>query len=414
MQVAASPSPAASASTAVPPPGSRPVRAPEPIAGQTETQLAAEHLTSRSRGLLPDALLDARIGRGTLAGALNDQVRFRVERTGDVADWKIVADSPTAAALMQTRAGPELLRQLRTATDSTGHLGHLSNLKGFILAEDRESVLAGRVLSWLDDRTDPDGRQLARLGELGRTKVAGRVMRRWGDGLEASLARAGAWNSEGWITFVPDTARAMLINAGAYRPAESEPDLRKAASWTKYLAGNGPHEVQHSVTDPSPTAYHGDARWMEEGTANVFTRTPTFHARNAKASNLRPEVYASRLAHEPSFDPGWGAWKRPTLPPAKQKETDEEQARNYGDSQVVLRDLARLAGADFRSTDGKRLAFDLLQGRSMRYTAGVLANAIIDRHRLDPSIYERLRQRINSAVDNPGGVKAIAAEFGIG
>lgn len=412
MQVAASPtlpSPlpsAASAATAA--------TAPCPRAGQTETGLAAEHLTRRSRRLLPDALLDAKIGRGTLAGALNDQVRFRVDRTGDVADWKLVPDSPTTAALMQTKAGPELLRQLRTATDSTGHLGHLSNLKGFILAEDRESVLAGRVLSWLDDPTDPDGRQVARLGELGRTKDAGRIMRRWGDGLETSLARAGAWNSEGWITFVPDTARAMLVNAGAYRPAASEPELRKAGRWTKYLAGNGPHEVQHSVSDPSPSAYRGDARWMEEGTANVFTRTPTFHSRNARASNLRPEVYASRLAHEPSFDPGWGAWKRSTLPPQKQKETDKEQARNYGDSQVVLRDLARLAGADFRSTAGKRLAFDLLQGKSMRFTAGVLAKAIIERHELDPGVYERLRQRINTAVDNPGGVRAIASEFGIG
>ena len=380
----------------------------------TETELAAAHLTKQSRRLLPDSLLDAKVGRSTLAGSLNDQVRFRVIRSGAAKDWQIVADSPTAAALMQSKAGPELLRQLRTATNSTGTLEAVSNLKGFILAEDNESVLAGRVLSWLDDPSDPDGRQLKRLGELNRTTVAGRIMRTWGDGLETNIARAGAWNAEGWITFMPDTARAMLINAGAYDPHGShEKSLLGAKTWTNYLAGNGPHEVQHSVSDPSPTAYQGAARWMEEGTANVFSRTPTYHAKNAKAANLRPEVYASRLAHEPSFDTGWSVWKRPQLPKQKQQDYDKETARNYGDSQVVLRDLVHLAGGDFRSNAGKALAFELLQRKSMRFTPGVLAKAIIEHNGLDPKVYDRLRERIKVAVDIKGGAAAIAREFGI-
>ncbi len=400
-----------------PTPAPVPTIATSPAPGQTETQLAAEHLTPRSRKVLPDALLDAKIGRSTLAGSLNDQIRFRVDRRGDdPTAWPIVPDSPNAAALMQTKAGPELLKQLRTAVDSTGHLGHTSNLKGFILAEDVESVVAGRALSWLDEPSDPDGQQVKRLGELGRTKVAGRIMRRWGieSGIKENIARAGAWNSEGWITFMPDTARAMLVNAGAYDPHRGrEKSLLRAGSWTDYLSGNGPHEVQHSVSDPSPKAYRGDAKWMEEGTANVFSRTPVFQSRNRRAANLRPEVYASRLAHEPSFDPGWKPFKRPELPPQKAKDYDKETSRNYGDSQVVLRDLARLAGADFRSTAGQRRAFDLLQGKSMRFTAGVLANAIIEQHELDPKVYDRLRARIANAVDVKGGAAAIAREFGI-
>jgi hypothetical protein len=271
-------------------------------------------------------------------------------------------------------------------------------------------VLAGRVLSWLDDPADPDGRQLARLGELNRTKVAGRIMRSWGKGIEQNIARAGAWNSEGWITFMPDTARAMLVNAGGYDPhRQREKGLLAAGSWTNYLSGNGPHEVQHSVSDPSPTAYRGPAKWIEEGTANVFTRTPAFQSRNARAANLRPEVYASRLAHEPSFDPGWGVWKRP----AQQVDDSKEVERNYGDSQVVLRDLVRLAGADFRSTAGRARAFELLQGKSMRYTPCVLARAIIEQHGLEPKVYDRLRERIKHAVDIKGGASAIAKEFGI-
>jgi hypothetical protein len=382
--------------------------------GMTETQLAANHLTPESRRHLPDSLLEAKVGRSTLAGSLNDQVRFRVLRHGDVKDWSIVPDSPTAAALVQSKAGTGLLRQLETAMRSTAPLEQVSDLKGFILAEDTESVLAGRVLSWLDDPSDPDGKAMKRLGELNRTKVAGRVMRKWGDGLDQQLATAGAWNAEGWITFMPDTARAMLVNAGAYDPhRQREKTLLQAKSWANYLAGNAPHEVQHSVSGPSPTAYTGDARWMEEGTANVFSRTPTYLARNAKASNLNPAHYAAMLAHEPSFDTGWTPWKRPELDKDKQSDHDKEVSRNYGRSQEVLRDLVRLAGGDFRSNAGKARAFELLQRRSMRFTPGVLAKAIIEQHDLDPKVYERLRGRIKVAVDIEGGVNALAKEFGI-
>lgn len=404
--------------TAVPTPASvAPVvtSVPPTPSRMTETELAAQHLSPRSRRLLPDSLLDAKVGRSTLAGSLNDQVRFRVNRTGQVADWQLVPDSPTAAALMQSKAGPELIKQLETAMKSTRTLEEVSKLKGFILAEDDESVLAGRVLSWLDDPADPDGRQLARLGELNRTKVAGRIMRKWGEGLDQSIAKAGAWHSEGWITMMPDTSRAMLINAGAYDPHGShEKGLLKAKTWTDYLSMVGPHEVQHSISDPSPQAYRGTARWTEEGTANVFSDTPTFLRANRLGANLRPEVYASRLAHKPSFETGWDTYKRPQLPPQKQKDYDKETSRNYGDSQVVLRDLVRLAGADFRSNAGKDLAFELLQRKSMRFTPGVLAKAIIEHNDLDPKVYDRLRERIKEAVDIEGGVATIAKEFGIG
>ncbi len=389
--------------------------APVPARGQTQTQLAASHLTPQSRKILPDALLDARIGRSTLAGSLNDQIRFRVDRAGsDPTAWPIVPDSPNAAALMQTAAGTELIRQLRTAVNSTGSLADKSKLKGFILTEDNESVTAAKVVSWLDDPSNVDGRQVARLGAKGLTKAAGDVMRVWGRDSADHVARAGAWHSRGWITFSPSTARAMLVSAGAYTPdAKVEPRLMNSAHYGVYAAYVPTHEVQHSITSPYPGAYQGDARWMEEGTANVFSRTPTFLAKIHAASNVRPEAYAARLKETPSYDPGWKPYRRPQLPADEQQRHDRDTARNYGDSQVVLRDLVRLAGGDFRSTAGKQRAFELLQGKSMSLTPGVLAKAIIARHGLDAKIYDRLRERIANAVDRKGGAQALAAEFGI-
>lgn len=382
--------------------------------GTTETANALEAMTPQTRRLIPEPLLDARIGRGTLAGSLNDQIRFRVVGDGPMAERDIVPDSPLAHAVLESRAGEKLLRQLRTGVASTGDLHEVSNLQGFILPRDTDAVLAGTVLATIDS-TRPLGREIRRLALEGRKDEVSALFREAREAKAKSLARAGAWNADGWITFVPDTARAMLVAAGAYDPHGShERDLRRATGWSKYIVGNVSHEVQHSVSRPSPTAYQGAARWIEEGTANVFSRTPVLHARARRDSGVNRHSYAAHLAHEPAIDLGWKPWKRPQLPPAEQERAKKEQARNYGDSHAVLLDLARLAGADFRSNAGIDRARDLLQRKSMRYTPGVLAKAIIERHDLDPSVYERLRTRIAGAVDVPGGVSTIAREFGIG
>jgi hypothetical protein len=385
-----------------------------PFAGATQTDIAKASLTRATRAVLPDTLLDAKIGKGTLAGALNDQVRFRVDRTGDdPATWAINTDSPAAEAVMQSRSGADLMRQLRTAVNGTRDLGRLSNLKGFMLTKDSDGVLAGTALAAVDSKGDPKGAYLARLAGQGRTDKVGRSIREDRAGTIHDLASAGAWNSDGWITFMPDVSRMMLTATGAYRPdPKTEANVRRATSAT-YVAGNASHEVQHSVSTPTASAYVGDARWMEEGTANVMARTPVFLARQERSSNVFVQRYAGKLAHPAEVDLGWSAWKRPSLGSAETAKTDKEADRNYGDSQVTLRALVRLAGGDFRSAAGQQKAFHLLQDRSMRFTPGVLAKAIIQEHGLDASVYERLRTRIAGAVDIEGGVDALAREFGI-
>jgi hypothetical protein len=251
--------------------------------------------------------------------------------------------------------------------------------------------------------------------ERGDSKAIGAIIRSFKPQLVPSLARAGAWNARGWITFTPDTARAMLVNAGAYKPDPiREVGLLDAKRWATYMNGNTVHEVQHSVTPPSPSAYRGDARWMEEGTANVLSRTPVIAAHNARQSGINTQAYEKQLSAPQVFDPEWDMYVRPKLSEKDRDKSQKDNARNYGDSQVVLRDLVRLAGGDFRSTAGRQRAYDLLQGKSMRFTAGVLAKAIIEHHELDPSVYERLRTRIAGAVDLKGGAAAIAREFEIG
>ncbi len=397
--------------------GPTPVAAPAAVpliratSHRTETQRAQASFTPQSRDLLPPALLDARVGRGTLAGELNDQIRFRVEQVGpDVAEWRLRPDSPKAAAIADTRAGARLVRQLTAAMSSTGQFGDRSNLKGFILPDDLEGVIAARAIAFLEDPAEPEGARLAQLGAAGDTRGASELLRSWREPMAARAARAGAWNGEGWITFLPHTARAMLVAAGAYDPHGShEAYLTQAAKRVKFLAGNGAHEVQHSITDRTPSATF---TWMEEGIANVFSRTPVIQQQLARRAGLSTQSYAAMLGHRPSFHTGWAPYVRPGGAAASEA-TDAARERSYGRSQVVLRDLARMAGADFRSADGRALAFDLLQGQTLRFVPGRLADAIIERHGLDPSVRERLRDRIKGAVDLPGGARDIAREFGI-
>lgn len=381
------------------------------VGGPTQTAVALAHMTPASSALLPESLLDARVGRQTLAGALNDQVRFRVERRGAPSEWAIVPDTKLAADLVASRAGEGLLRQLRVAIESTGSLGDRSNLRGFILPKDIESLIAARAVTSLQSPSDDDARALRRHAANGDTAAAAALLQSWRPDRLAKAARAGAWNSDGWITFAPNIARAMLVAAGAYDPHRSrERELLQARVRTGYLAGNQSHEVQHSITRRPPNA---TARWMEEGIANVFARTPVFRTERACRAGLTPERYASQLSHEPWFDTGWAPYRPPVMPADERADHDKQAQRNYRDSQVVLRDLVRMAGADFRSNAGQQRAFELLQGQSIRYVPGRLADAIIERHGLDPAVRERLRLRIADAVDIRGGAATIAAEFGI-
>lgn len=377
----------------------------------TEITKATAAFSSRSRELLPERILDQRVGTGTLAGGLNDQIRFRVAGEGPISRRQLLPDTELAAAILNSPAGPKLERQLRMGMVTADQQSDKTVLKGFILPEDTQAVMAGAVLASLDQDTR-DARVLQRALEHGGDRARDKVSAIYKD-YKDGVARAGAWNDEGWITFLPDVARSMLVASGAYQPhRQQEKRLRSAGTRADYLVGNIPHEVQHSVTGPVGNDYPRLA-WLEEGTANVFSRTPVVHSQNARLSGVNRYSYAAHLGHEPTFDTGWSPWKRPERPKEKEAEWQKEVAKRYERSQPVLRALAGLGGANFSSTAGRELANELLQGTPLVNTAGTLADAIIAEHKLQPDVREHLRRRILHAIDNPTGVKDIRKDFGI-
>jgi hypothetical protein len=381
------------------------------MTGISQTQLATQNMTPRTRALLPDSVLDARLGRGTVAGALNDQIRFRVERTGtDASTWTLAPDSPQAHAIMQSRAGARLVSQMQGAVGQAAGSDLPNDIKGFALARDVTAVRASGLLAVADSdaaiRASLPGSDRAALRTLVQTYAAPIS--------NETVATTGAWNDHGWITFLPKSSRLMLAAAGAYTGDTSKDELAfHKARGANFLNGNSaPHEFQHSITPATTTAYTGPAAWLEEGLVTQLSGSRSAVRRMEQVTGVTPHSLAARQA-QPSFDTGWEHWRTPRTKPAAMKTENDRVQRNYTDGPTLVRELVHLAGADFRSTAGRAKALDLLQGKSMRFVPGVLADAIIEHNGLDPQVREPLRQRIAHAADLPGGVAAIAKEFGI-
>jgi hypothetical protein len=368
-------------------------------------------MSDRSRELVTPELLKTRIGKGTVATGLENQIRFRVEGDGPMSQRRFVPDTKLAKDLLDSPAGPKLMRMLSVDASGTGDLWKKSNLKGFILPRDNTATAAAQILGGLDSG-DWHAQRIRGAAKNNPKKAVEQASQLYQEVREESTF-AGGWNSDGWITFMPDTTRQMLTAAGAYKPRRSEPDLRDALSSASYITGNGVHEVQHSVS-PATDYSNERTRWFEEGTANVFSRTPWVHQRNAKSMGVSVESYEDAMNSKPSFDTHWGPWKREPITGKHAKKLEQQSKRNYGDSQVILRQLLELSGVPATDPKTYNEAFHLMQGQSKRFTAGRLADGIIKQHNLDPKVREKLRQRIIDSVESPTSVDDIRTDFGIG
>lgn len=391
----------------IPAPTSAPVQLP---ASATQTEIAKAYMTPETAKVLSDDVLSARIGNGTVAGGLNDALRFRVRGTG--ASRQIVPDNLLAMRIMDTVAGARLVQQLEVAS-RTADWSKKSNLTGFVLPKDTQAVAAAYLLGL----AEPGGPPLRQAPEGLPTEPAA-IRKTMGEvyaSSEHGSRSAGAWNLRGWITFMPDTTRMMLTQAGAYQPSKDTPSdlrLRRAKSSSDYLAGVTTHEVQHSIT--SRKGRYEDVRWMEEGIANIFSKTPTFAAQLERDTGINRHSYAAQIGSKAVFDLGWGPWQRKALPPAERAEKDKEQQQRYADSQPILRGLLRMAGAGLNSNAGKDKARQLLQGTELNRVPGNLARAIIERNGIDfDANYEPLRIAIRDAVKDPASLQKIAKRFGV-
>lgn len=391
-------------------------------------------MSPESNALVSDDALRYRIGKESLATALDGAVRFRVRGDGPMASREFVPDSSTTAALLQTRQGGALVQQLRVATKSIAGLEDRSNLKGFVLPKDVDSVMASSTLGGAESH---DTYSQLLLRAMGRSAaVDGKVLRdraqsdsagivgMGGEALRAQVQsdradingryRRGvaAWNQDGWIIFRPDVARAMLTSVGAFTPPKGS-SMRKATVAADIVNHVPTHEVQHSASPVSGQFYSTPGKWMEEAVAEVLSDTPGVLRRTSMQTGVTPESYAGHLAHDSKVDIGWGHWAPQPRSAAEQAENARNVGRNYLRSQDTMRDLLHLGGFRWRSNEELAATKHFLQEAPAQHLASSLADVISKQHDIAPSRRAELAQRIATVVDSEYGLAELRADFGI-
>lgn len=336
----------------------------------TETAAARAHFTPESARLFRDSTLSSRIGRSTVAGSLNDQVRFRFDRDGAPSTWALVPDNELSARLLASPAGTQLEQRLRAvlATVDRGHDRSTLNLHGIMLSPTPEAWGAGLQLITRDD-----ARQRGRTTltfDNADAYAAGRAM--------SDLA--GAQSLYGWVHISPEVARNMLTSVGAYSPAPHEAYARSglAANATGSLLG---HELEHRVSEAdfsnmTAVTKYAPFAWIEEGTATLLEMQDARQSgANDRAWGISPQRHAGHVAARDSFDVGWKPFVG-NLADAWAEFAPTAQA-NYVDSLDTLRGLLRLAGVDRRTNAGRERIEQLLQDAPVTEVPERLAREIL-------------------------------------
>lgn len=392
------------------------ITAVPPVPKPTSERVAARtSMTPESNALIGDRALDYRLGKGTMAGALNDSVRYRVTGDGPMDQRSITPDSPLAHQLGQSEAGAKLVQQLRTANGTIKGLEKVENLKGFMLPRDVDAVVAGTTLGGAEtgDRASQSLLRAMQRSTAGSSKALRGTVRETRD-MVNQMYREGvaAWNQDGWILFRPDVARAMLTSADAYRPAKNE-KIRSAKLGAEFINQIPAHEVQHSASKVSNQLYGTPGKWMEEAVAQVLSDSPGILNRIARKNGIDEKAYAGKLAHPAAVDLGWKPWAAQKRSAAEQAQVLEAVGRDYDRSQDVMRDLLKLGGFSMGSNAGLEQVKHFLQDKPAQDLPGRIAQAIARQHDIPPSRVAELKRRIPTIVDNEHGIADLRADFGI-
>lgn len=376
-------------------------------APRTETARARAAMTDQSRAALPEQMLSARLGRGTLAGALNSQIRFRVEHAG-ATKWRLHPDSPLAHDLVGSPAGAGVVDALKGILKLTERTAGVSNIKGIGLSPDLRAVAASFAFDTMQDDGVERDAALADAADGALDPEYMKVARHFD-------ATTIAHNTipTGWVWLGPMVSRALLTAKDAYSPTSAdEPYLHdpQTVQWvTKGIIG---HEMQHGVT-PGKGVDMVRHEWLEEGIANLLTawNLPALSG----ATGITERSYANALQAEDTFKTGWRPAKQtllPTQPERGELDKKADEMWNAKPPHVAVAQLLALAGA-LPVDDNQEAANAILQGRPVRHVPGELADAIIARQGLEPGIRERLRRAILATGGDPAKVDRLAVRFGM-
>ncbi|MBC7460521.1 MAG: hypothetical protein H7287_04095 [Thermoleophilia bacterium] len=381
-----------------------------------EVMKTLEHTSAETLQGIPTPALAYPLGKGSLAGALNDAVRFRVVGDGPMSQRQLVPDSQAAQTIVDSKQGAKLLKILGTAVGGLDGHEKRNDLTTIILPKDVDSVVAAQLVQ--NNPATVNGVRLLDLFGMQGARTAPQLRKVVQD-MRAELNESykmgmGAYNQAGTIVFSPETARMLLTASGAYTPQTGDELSTVSAKYAADIVNHVPvHEAKHSVSPVSDALYQTPGKWLEEALAEVLSNTPAILARTAEQTGVNAHSYAGHLAHQSKVDLGWKGWHAQRQNAAETEQNNAEVGRNYIDSQQVFRDLLSNAGYSFGTAAQAKRTDTYLQTLPAEKIPDKLAQTLVSRWKIDPTRTSELSGRIASVIDDKGGVEQLRTDFGI-
>lgn len=378
--------------------------------------------------LVPEQLLDTRIGKGTVASEFDRAVRVRIEGSGD--DRRFVPETTAAERLLASPAGSKFEKLLRSATNTPilDAAKGVDDLHAITLVPDEHAAkavdLLGRVLDFARATKQP-----VRFSESGTPADEKAAMREFAGGvakqLPEQLAFSAGWNGGGDILIAPDVSRSLLAGIDAYafgrgdsllharsepgKPkvptAERPPSSEKARDFNlREALATLTHERHHSLT-PMGNRGSETTSIFEEVSAEVLGVRERGIVQRAAGADVNGVAKDPTSAVDQG-NLGWKPWNRDHLPQPPKELTDTAQDR-YTDGPRVVRELMRTAGIDFRTTEGRRAVTEILQGGDVARAPRRLADALIQQHGVDAAHREELVELVKRSVQHEDGSKLV-------
>lgn len=398
MQVSPTPVPTAASATAAP-------------AATPARDVVRPRMSPDVRDLVPDVLLDARIGRGTVASEWDRTLSVRIEGDGPASQRRIVPQTTTAERVLASPAGPSFERLVRRTMSVGDAAQGRENLRSITLVPDHHALKAVEALAMASDHVR-ETRDVMKFSESGTPKAeragAAEFAREVAKRSSAENTSTLAWNGDGEMVVMPDVSRRLLATLGAYRLREGDrlleqpPAIRDAIlrdDWDTLL-----HEAHHSVTPSWDRESEATGMW-EEAIPTVLARRDRSSVARQAGADIAGTVANPAAGRDDAALP-WKGWNRSVYPAPSKEEQDDTEA-TYTDGPAVLRDLLNLAGIDRRTSEGRQASIDLLQGAAAQYVPRRVADAIIAERHLGSELRERLVTRVRASLMHPEGVRHV-------
>lgn len=282
---------------------------------------------------------------------LAEQVRFRTTRAGATTIDHVLPDSARARELWELDSTKQFVQGVLDLANEVSGAERLP-LRGFTLSTSETGYVANRAVHHFGPGVEPTRSAYKAGVAAARAHVE-----------DTAAVRKGTW-----LHLDPDRSKGIL-----YMLDTPDATLADMPRHTRESLGRGVKTLLHEINHVgSPRTGGDELAWLSEGTAETFARWP---GRVKHAGDVLGFAVPSRV----------GTWF-------------DDAGAPYQEEVDAVRALLRMSGIDPKKSRNFREAELLLNGVPEDRLPRAIANAVADRHAVDPDHARELRTTIRRLV----------------